>query len=32
MNPFGGGDDTALHPWWGYLVWSNTENVTIILP
>jgi len=32
MNPFGGGDDTSLHPWYGYRVWSNTENVTIVFP
>jgi parallel beta-helix repeat protein len=32
MDPFGAGDDTALHPWWGYRVWSNTEDVTIIFP
>ena len=27
-----GGDDTWLHPWYGYRVWANTENVTIIFP
>jgi len=32
MNPFGGGDDITLHPWYGYRVWANTENVTIIFP
>jgi hypothetical protein len=32
MNPFGGGDDTSFHPWYGYRVWGNTENVTIVFP
>ncbi len=32
MNPFGGADDTWLHPWYGYRVWANTEDVTIIFP
>jgi predicted outer membrane repeat protein len=32
MDPFGGGDDSWLHPWWGYRVWSNTEDVAIIFP
>jgi parallel beta-helix repeat protein len=32
MDPFGRGDDEWLHPWWGYRVWSNTENVTIVFP
>jgi hypothetical protein len=32
MNPLGSGDDVTLHPWWGYRVWSNTENVTIVYP
>ena len=32
VNPFGGGDDTWLHPWYGYRVWANTENVTIVFP
>jgi hypothetical protein len=32
MNPFGSGDDESLHPWWGYFVWSNTEDVTLIYP
>jgi len=32
MDPFGGGDDVSLHPWWGYRVWANTENVTLIFP
>ena len=30
-NPVGG-DDTALHPWYGYRVWSNTEDVMIVFP
>jgi predicted outer membrane repeat protein len=32
MNPFGGADDDTLHPWYGYMVWANTDNVTIIFP
>jgi parallel beta-helix repeat protein len=32
MDPFGAGDDEWLHPWWGYRVWLNTENVTIVFP
>ena len=32
MNPLGGSDDTWMHPWWGYRLWSNTENVTLIIP
>ena len=32
MDPTGGGDDLWIHPWWGYRVWANTENVTIIFP
>jgi len=30
MDPTGGGDDLWIHPWWGYRVWANTEDVTII--
>jgi hypothetical protein len=25
-------DDTALHPWYGYLVWANTRDLTLIVP
>jgi C1A family cysteine protease len=32
MDPFGAGDDMSIHPWWGYRVWSNTEEVTIVIP
>ena len=32
MNPFGGGDDTTIYLWYGYRVWANTEDVTIIYP
>jgi outer membrane protein assembly factor BamB len=32
MNPMGTGDDEWLHLWWGYWVWSNTEDVTIVFP
>jgi hypothetical protein len=32
MNPLGLGDDDTLHPWYGYLVWAYTENVTIQFP
>jgi predicted outer membrane repeat protein len=32
MDPFGGGDDEWVHPWYGYRVWAYTENVTIIFP
>jgi hypothetical protein len=32
MDPTGAGDDQWLHPWYGYRVWSNTEDVTIIFP
>jgi hypothetical protein len=32
MDPSGAGDDVWLHPWWGYRVWSNTEDATIIFP
>lgn len=32
MSPFGGADDNTLHPWYGYRVWANTEDVTIIFP
>jgi hypothetical protein len=27
-----GGDDDALRPWYGYLLWSNTENLTLLIP
>jgi hypothetical protein len=27
-----GGDDNMLRPWYGYLVWSNTENLTLLIP
>jgi hypothetical protein len=27
-----GGDDDTLHPWYGYLVWANTRNLTLIIP
>jgi len=27
-----GGDDNALHPWYGYLVWSNVRDTTLIVP
>jgi hypothetical protein len=32
LTPFGGGDDDTLRPWYGYRVWSNTENVMIVFP
>jgi hypothetical protein len=32
MDPFGGGDDQWLHPWYGYRVWAYTEDVTIFFP
>jgi hypothetical protein len=32
MDPFGGADDETLHPWYGYRVWFNTENVTVVFP
>jgi Tol biopolymer transport system component len=27
-----GGDDDTLHPWYGYLVWSNERGLTLIVP
>jgi hypothetical protein len=27
-----GGDDDTLHPWYGYLVWANTRDLTLIVP
>jgi hypothetical protein len=32
MSPFGAVDDRWLHPWYGYRVWANTEDVTIVFP
>jgi hypothetical protein len=26
------GDDTMLRPWYGYLLWSRTENLTFLIP
>jgi thermitase len=28
----GTGDDTLMRPWYAYSVWSNTENLTLIVP
>jgi Tol biopolymer transport system component len=27
-----GGDDNALHPWYGYLVWANVRDLTLTVP
>jgi hypothetical protein len=27
-----GGDDDTLHPWYGYLLWSNVRDCTLIVP
>ena len=27
-----GADDDTLHPWYGYLVWANTRDLTLIVP
>ncbi len=27
-----GGDDTMLRPWYGYRLWSYTENLTLLVP
>ena len=27
-----GGDDDRLRPWYGYRVWSNTEDLTLLVP
>ena len=30
--PGTGGDDDRLRPWYGYRLWSNTENLTLLVP
>jgi hypothetical protein len=32
LSPFGGGDDDTMHEWFGYMVWSNSDQVTLIAP
>jgi hypothetical protein len=32
LSPFGGGDDDAMHEWLGYRVWTNTEDLSLIVP
>ena len=29
---FGGTDEDTLHPWYGYLVWANVRDLTLIVP
>ena len=29
---FEGADDDTLHAWYGYLVWSNVDDLTLIVP
>jgi hypothetical protein len=30
--PFGGGDDNHLRPWYGYRIWTNVDNLTLMVP
>jgi hypothetical protein len=32
LSPFGGGDDDTMHEWLGYRVWTNREDLSLIVP